>query len=106
MIGLILYYIVLPVVAGAYVIKFIRKHGASTIPPDVTALYAVRPVEKKWYRAVRRDATGLHVLGDFETQLDAVDCAYLNKEKAVQAGEKASFLVLNDKGDAYQQVDS
>lgn len=106
MIGLILYYIILPMAVGYYVIKWIKKHGASTIPADVIALYAVDPVEKKWYRAARRDAQGLKKLGDFETQLEAVDRAYLGKQEAVKAGQRASFLVLNDKGDVYQQVDS
>ena len=104
--GVFLYYVVLPIIAGAYVIKLIKKHGAPTITPDVAALYAATPVQKKWYRAARRDAAGLAVLGDFETQLEAVDRAYLGKEQAQKAGQKASFLVLNDKGDVYQQVDS
>lgn len=107
MISLLFYYVVLPMLGGYYVIKLIKKHGGSTVPPEVTALYAVQPVEKKWYRAARRDQNNrLTVLGDFETQLEAVDRAYLGKEEAQKAGEKASFLVLNDKGEVYQQVDS
>jgi hypothetical protein len=106
-ISLLFYYIVLPMIAAYYVIKLIKKHGGSTVPPEVSALYAVDPVQKKWYRAARRDQNGrVTKLGDYETQLEAVDRAYLGKEEAQKAGEKASFLVLNDKGDVYQQVDS
>lgn len=107
MISLLFYYVVLPMLAGYYVIKLIKKYGAPTTPPEAIAMYAVDPVAKKWYRAARRDANGrLTKLGDFETQLEAVDRAYLGKEEAVKNGEKASFLVLNDKGEVYQQVDS
>lgn len=102
----LLYWVVLPVVAGWLVIRSIKKHAPLLPPTDVAALFAASPLEKKWFRAVRRDPEGLTALGDFEKQPDAVDRAYLGKEQAQKAGERASFLVYNDKAELLEQVDS
>ncbi len=103
---LILYYLVLPFVGAALVLKFLRKYAKHDLPEDIRRLCAEKPVEKKFFRAVRRDHKELRYLGDFETHGDAVDCAYLGRKQAKAAGEKAAFLVLNDKGETLEQVDS
>lgn len=103
MIWPLVFYLVVPFALGAWVIKLIRKHGASTVDPALAALAARQPLEKRWFRAVRRDPRGLVLLGDFETQAEAVEAAYRAKEKAA---EKASFLVVNDKAEVLEQVDS
>jgi hypothetical protein len=74
--------------------------------PDVAALFDRSPIEPKYFRAARRDARGLEPLGDFEKQMEAVDAAYAAKEKAQAAGEKAEFLVFNDKAELLEQIDS
>lgn len=106
MFSLLLYYIVIPMLAAALVVRFIRKYGQNEIPEGVRRLYAERPLEPKWFRVLREDPKGLQILGDFETRSEAVDCAYRGKEDAQGAGEKAAFLVLNDKGEALEEVDS
>jgi hypothetical protein len=103
---LVIYYLVLPFCAAALVLKFIRKYGKNQIPADIKALCEMRPIEKKFFRAVRRDAKDLKFLGDFETQIDAVDCAYAGRKEAQGLKEKAAFFVLNDKGEVLEEVDS
>ncbi len=102
----LLYWVVAPIFMGWLVIRWIKKHAPLTPPSDVAALFAASPIEKKWFRAARRGAEGLTALGDFEKQPDAVDRAYLGKEQAQAKGEKASFLVFNDKAELLEQVDS
>ncbi len=103
----LIYWVVMPVFFGALVVRWLKKNAASLVSPEVQALYAERPIEKKWFRAARRDAGGLlRWLGDFEKQPEAVDAAYAGKEAAQKAGEKASFLVFNDKAELLEQVDS
>lgn len=102
----LIYWIVLPLVAAWLVIRWINKKAPLLAPDDVAALFAAQPLEKRWFRAVRRDAGGVSALGDYETQPDAVDRAYLGREQAQKAGEKASFLVYNAKAELLQQVDS
>lgn len=106
MITLLFFYFVLPALLAFLVLRFIKKHGASTQDPQVRALLDSDPLVPKWQRAVRRDAKGLLKLGDFETHLEAVDCAYKAKEQAQAAGDKASFLVVNEKAEILEQVDS
>ena len=103
----LLYWVVLPVCLGALVVRLIQKHAPRETPPEVAALFAEKPIEPKWFRAVSRDAQGgLAWLGDFEKQPEAVDAAYAGKEKAQAAGEKAAFLVFNAKAELLEQVDS
>lgn len=102
----LVYWIVLPILAGWLVIRWIKKHAPLLPPDDIAALFAAAPIEKKWFRAVRRGPEGVSALGDFEKQPDAVDRAYLGKEQAQAKGEKASFLVYNDKAELLEQVDS
>lgn len=103
----LLYWVVLPIFLGWLVVSWLKKASPLAVPPEVSALYAERPIEPKWFRAARRDQGGLlRWLGDFEKQPEAVDAAYAGKEAAVAAGEKASFLVFNDKAELLEQVDS
>ncbi len=98
--------IVLPTLAFVYVPKLAKKYFKTETPEDVRRLYEERPLEKGWYRAARRDHKSLRLLGDFETQIEAVDCAYLGKEEAQKAGDAASFFVLDDKLQILQQIDA
>lgn len=102
----ILYWVVFPILAGVFVIRWLNKHAPSRVTPEALELMARAPIEKKWFRAARRDHKGVASLGDFEKQIEAVDAAYAGKEKAQAAGEKASFLVFNDQGELLEQVDS
>ena len=104
--ALIYYYLVLPFLAAWLLIGWLKKHVSHEPPDDVKRLYAERPIQKKWHRAVRRDHKGLRWLGDFETRQEAVDAAYRGRKDAQAARDKASFLVLNDKGEALEQVDA
>ncbi len=105
MLQILFFYLVLPFILAAFVIRFIKKHGASQIPADVTALLAVDPVEKRFYRAARRD-NGLIKLGDFETHEEAVDAIYAARKRAREDKLKAAFIVLNDKGETLDWIDS
>jgi hypothetical protein len=104
--GLVFYYVILPIFAGSLLIRWLKKASPARVEPDVAALYAEKPVEKKWFRAVRRDHTGLRSLGDYETRLEAVEAAYQGRKDAKAAGDTASFVVLDDKGFALEQIDS
>lgn len=102
----LIYWIVLPLVAAWLVIRWINKHAPLTAPADVAELFSAHPLEKRRFRALRRDAAGLTLLGDFDNQPDAVDRAYLGKEQAQKAGEKAAFLVYNSSAELLEQVDA
>lgn len=106
MITLLFYYLVLPFLAAGLVLKFLSKYGKTQVAEDIRSLCAERPIEKKFFRAVRRDHKGLRFLGDFETHMDAVDGAYAARKEASASGEKAAFLVLNDRGETLEEVDS
>lgn len=106
MLSLLFYYLLLPFLAAWLVLKFIRKYGASPIPEDVARLYAQAPPGKGWFRVIRRDHGGPRLLGDFEKHDEAVEQAYKERELAQAAGEMAAFQVLNDKGEALEEVDS
>lgn len=106
MLTLLVYYLVLPLLAAALVLKFIKRYGKTGIPEDIRRLYAERPIEPKWFRVLREDAAGKRHLADCETQGEAVERAYKGKEEAQKAGERAAFLVLNDKGEVLEEVDS
>lgn len=101
----LIYWVAVPVLLGVFVIRWIQKHPVPKAA-DVEDLFARAPIERRFFRAARRDARGLAALGDFEKQVEAVDAAYAGKEKAVAAGEKASFLVFNDKAELLEQVDA
>ena len=101
----LIYWVVLPLLAGFVIVRWIKTCAPPTIP--YAALYAERPIEPKWFRAVARDRKGLlRPLGDYEKQPEAVDAIYRGREEAVSAGEKASFLVFNDKAELIEQIDS
>ena len=103
---LILYYLILPFLLAGLVLKFIRKYGRNEIPEDILRIYSQNPLEKKWFRVLRRDHKGLRLLGDRETHDEAVELAYKRKEEDLAAGEHADFLVLNSKGEILEEVDS
>ena len=102
----LIYWIVIPIFLATLVVKWIKKSAPLVPARDVRDLFDRSPLEPKWFRAARRDAKGLASLGDFEKQIDAVDAAYADKEKAQAAGEKAEFLIFNDKLELLEQVDS
>ncbi|MBI4371779.1 MAG: hypothetical protein HY552_05735 [Elusimicrobia bacterium] len=102
----LIYWIVLPMLLGWLVIRWIQRSSPRPVPPDVAELFARRPLERRWFRAARRDHKGLRPLGDFEKQPEAVDAAYADKERAQAAGENAQFLVFNDKAELLEEVDS
>lgn len=106
MLPLLIYYIVLPLLGFVAVLWLIRRYGADPVPRDVKDLYARRPIEKRFYRAVRRDPKGLILLADVETHDEAVDLIYRERERAAGQGEQASFLALDDTGAALDEVDS
>ncbi len=106
MIGLLVYYIALPFLASWLVLRFLRKYGRREPPEEILALYDTHPLEPKWFRVLRRDRRGIRLLGDFETQSEAVDRAYKGKEEALAAGDHAAFLVLNEAGETLEEVDS
>lgn len=102
----LIYWIAIPMFFGWLLIRWLNKVSPRTPPKDARDLFDREPIEKKFFRAARRDAAGLTPLGDFEKQIDAVDAAYAGKEKAQAAGEKAQFLVFNDKAELLEEVDS
>lgn len=102
----LIYWVALPMFMGWLVVRWIKKAAPLTPPLDVRDFFDESPIEPKHFRAARRDAKGLSSLGDFEKQMEAVDAAYAGKEKAQAAGEKAEFLVFNDKAELFEQVDS
>lgn len=102
----LIYWIVLPLALAGLVVRWIKKTSPLTPAADVRDLFDRSPIERKWFRAARRDAKGLVSLGDFEKQPEAVEAAYAGKEKAQAAGEKAEFLVFNDQAELLEQIDS
>jgi hypothetical protein len=102
----LIYWIVVPLFLAWLVVRWINKTAPLEPPREVRDLFDRAPIERKWFRAARRDARGLTALGDFEKQMDAVDAAYAGKEEAQGAGEKAEFLVFNDKAELLEQIDS
>ena len=102
----LLYWVVFPIVAGWMVIRFIKKHSPYVPSPAVAALFSDHPLERRWFRAARREGDVIVWLGDFEKQPEAVDAIYLAKEEAQRKGERASFVVFNDKAEILEQVDS
>ena len=106
MISILFFYFALPMTLAAIVIKMIRKYSPYIPAEDIQACLAEKPLPKKWFRTVRRDHKGLRTLGDFETHTEAVDCAYKGKEISTQEGEKVAFLILNQKGEVFEEVNS
>ena len=106
MIQILLYYLILPFLAGALLIRYIKKHAPSGITPEVTALLAVDPIEKKFYRAARKDEGKVAKIADYETHVEAVDAIYAAKEAAQKQGVKTAFIVLNDQGETLDWIDS
>ena len=101
---LFLYYVVLPILFGWWVIRWLKRHAPSTTPPALAELCARSPIEKRWFRVVRVAAGRFETVGDFEKQEQAVEEAYRGRER--QPGSGASFLVVNDKAEVLEQVDA
>ncbi|MBI4376383.1 MAG: hypothetical protein HY549_08030 [Elusimicrobia bacterium] len=106
MLILLFYYIAVPFLLAYLVLRFIRKYGGSPIREDIRLFYAQNPIEKGYFRVFREDDQGRQWLGDFENQVKAVDRAYQGKEQAQRGGQKAAFLVLNDKGEILEETDA
>ncbi|HEX4046181.1 MAG TPA: hypothetical protein VH309_00010 [Elusimicrobiota bacterium] len=102
----IIYWIVLPLFLAWLVVRWIKKTSPLMPALDARDLFDRSPIETGHFRAARRDARSLVSLGDFEKQMDAVDAIYAGKEKASAAGEKAEFLVFNDRAELLEQIDS
>jgi hypothetical protein len=102
----LIYWVVLPLIVGWAVVRWIQKTSPLIPALDVRDLFDRAPIEPKHFRAARRDAKGLTALGDFEKQPGAVEAAYAGKERAQAEGEKAEFLVFNDKAELLEQIDS
>ncbi len=102
----LIYWVFLPLFFGWLVVRWIKKTAPLTPPLEVRDFFDRHPLEKRYFRAVRRDGKTITGLGDFEKQMEAVDAAYAAKEKAQAAGEKAEFQVFNDKAELLEQVDS
>lgn len=102
----LIYWIVLPLFLAWLVVRWINRASPRVPPLDIRDLFDRNPIERKYFRAVRRDSAGLTALGDFEKQMEAVEAAYAGKEKAQASGEKAEFLIFNDKSELLEQVDS
>jgi hypothetical protein len=100
------YWIGLPMLVGALLIRWLDKTAPRLPGLDVRDLFDRRPIERRHFRAARRDAGGLTFLGDFENQPLAVEAAYAGRERAQAAAEKAAFLVFNDKAELLEQIDS
>jgi hypothetical protein len=102
----LIYWVVMPLLMGWLLVRWIKKTSPLIPALDVRDLFDRSPIEPKYFRAARRDGKGLTSLGDYEKQPEAVEAAYAGKEKAQAAGEKAEFLVFNDKAELLEQIDS
>ena len=102
----LIYWVFLPLFFGWLVVRWIKKTAPLTPPREVRDFFDRHPIERKHFRAARRDGKALALLGDFEKQMEAVDAAYAAKEAAQAAGEKAEFQVFNDQAELLEQVDS
>jgi len=123
---IIFYYLVLPFLIFAVILRLLRKYSPDSAPKEILEFYAQDPIEPKFFRAIRLDGrfptaveaalprrrsvgrfghlpVVLNKLGDFEKQEDAVDSAFAAKSAAGETAE-SSFLVLNDKGEILQEV--
>lgn len=109
MLQLLVFYVALPFGLAALVLRFIKKYGASQVPSDVAAMLAVNPVDKRRYRAARRDEKGLFKLGadDFDAHEAAVDAIYAARQEWRDAGgKKAAFIVLDARGETLDWIDA
>lgn len=102
----LIFYCLIPFIAAFIVLAFLGKYARRSIPDDVRKLITDKPIEQKFFRSVARDAQGLSLIGDFEKQEEAVEAIYAAKKKAKAENKAGSFQVLNDKGEALEQVDS
>ena len=108
MLGLIFYYLVLPFLIFAVILRLMRKYGPDPVPKEIHEFYAADPPQPKFYRAIRLQGRFGHPpvfitkLGDFERQDDAVDSAFAAKS-AIKEKPELSCLVLNDKGEILQE---
>ena len=102
----LIYWVFMPLFFGWLIVRWLKKNAPSTTTPEMRDFFDRQPIERKWFRAARRNGRDLTLIGDFEKQMEAVDAAYAAKERAQAAREKAEFLVFNDKAELLEQVDS
>jgi hypothetical protein len=108
---LVLYLLIGPLAIIWLVMWFFKRYGKRTIPAGIARLYEEKPPEPKTFRLVRfdgsTDGTPM-MLGDFDSQPEAVDAAYAyrQKERAEEPGVRSSLFVLNDKGEFLEEVDT
>lgn len=107
MLLLIFYYLVLPFLVAALVLRFIRRYGADPSPAEVRQNCADDPVEHLWFRVLEKrpdggGTIGVAKVGDFDAQDKAVDAAYSGRQK--RSDPTLSFLVVNEKGDVLQEI--
>lgn len=99
------YWIILPFL-GAWALVTLIKRAPRPIAADLAALVKESPLPPKAFGAARRDAAGLKSLGVFEKLIEASDAAFLARDAALKAGQKASFLVFDSTGDVLEQIDA
>jgi len=88
------------------VVKFLKAYSKNEIPTDIQSLYAKIPLARGQFRIVERGSKQAQILEDCPSHEEAVEKAYRAMRRAKEAGKKASFLVLNHEGAAFDQVDS
>jgi hypothetical protein len=110
MIAFVIYYLVIPLGIIQFVAWFFKKYAKRTPPEPVLRLLEEQPIPKKYFRLVSYEA-GSDIprwVADFETHPDAVDLAYTRKRDFEKTGAPATlrpaYVVLNDKGEALEQV--
>ncbi len=99
-------YLILPFIIAWAVIKFLRAYSKNDVPADIKGLYAKTPLPRGQFRLVKKEGGRTEILEDCPTHDDAVEKAYRAMRVAKDAGRKATFLVLNHEGAAFDQVDS
>jgi hypothetical protein len=106
MFSILFVYIIGPFLVASLLIKALKKYSKNELDPEIRAIYLRHPLEKGFFRVVKSDHKGKALVGDFEEKMDAVDCAYREKENAQAAAQNAAFLVLNHKGETLEETDA
>ena len=106
---LIFYLIILPILAIWFFKTLFTRYAKLTPPKDILALYRSNPIEKGFFRVVRREnKSNASLLGDFDKHDDAVDAAYQARSAAQtdDPGKTIAFFVLDDQGQYLEEVDA
>ncbi|HVC09194.1 MAG TPA: hypothetical protein VNH15_04570 [Elusimicrobiota bacterium] len=99
-------YLLLPLVLSWLVVKFLKTYSRNEVPPDIQGLYLRTPLARGQFRLVEREGGRMEILEDCPSHEEAVEKAYRAMRRAKEAGKKASFLVLNHEGAAFDQIES